>query len=369
MTFPRLEIDLDKIEHNARSLVMRLASSGISVTGVTKALLGSPQISAAILRAGVDGLGDSRIENVERLRCGDVSSRITLIRTPMLSQVDRVVRYADISFNTELDVVAALSSSAQKSAIVHNVVLMVELGDLREGLLPCDVLNAVEVIQRLPNIQFKGIGANLACLSGVSPDDTNMSELSSLANSIDAKFGPITEIVSGGNSANINWALSGAETGRINNLRLGEALLFGREALHREPIEGLHVDAMTLVAEVIEVKIKPSRPWGELAQNAFGEAAKVSNCGPSSRAVVAIGRQDIDPSGLTPPAGMTILGASSDHLVLDVKSFPVTVGDTVTFQVNYSAFLRAMTSPFVHRLFSPHKPQRSNQKLSGPRII
>lgn len=348
---------------------MRLAPSGISVTGVTKALLGSPQISAVLLRAGVDGLGDSRIENIERLRGGGVRSKITLIRTPMLSQVDRVVRCADISFNTELDVVAALSSHAQKAATVHSVVLMVELGDLREGLLPCDLLKAVEVTQGLPNILFKGIGANLACLNGVSPDGANMSDLSQLADSIDAKFGQVTEIVSGGNSANINWVLSGAETGRINNLRLGEAILFGREALHRAPIEGLHVDAITLVAEVIEVKIKPSQPWGELAQNAFGEIAQVSDRGPSSRALVAIGRQDIDPSGLTPPPGMLLLGASSDHLVLDVKNQPVSVGDTMTFQVDYGAFLRAMTSPFVGRHLSSYKAQRSDNTLAESDVI
>lgn len=368
MTFPRLEIDLDKIEHNARSLVMRLAPSGITVTGVTKALLGDPQISAALLRAGVEDLGDSRIENVERLRRGGIRSRIALIRTPMLSQVDRVVQHTDMSFNTELDVVAALSSAGQKSNTVHGVVLMVELGDLREGVMPCDLLKAVEVTQRMPNIRFMGIGANLACLSGVSPDTANMSELSTLADSIDAKLGPVTEIISGGNSANINWALSGADTGRINNLRLGEAILFGREALRRAPIEGLHVDAITLVAEVIEMKIKPSRPWGELAENAFGEVAQVSNRGPSYRALVAIGRQDIDPSGLTLPPGMTLLGTSSDHLVLDVRNEPVSVGDTMRFQVNYAAFLRAMTSPFVGRHLSLHKPQRCNQKLIEPRV-
>jgi len=353
VTLPRLAIDLGKIEHNAHTLVTRLARSGISVMGVTKAVLGDPEIASAFFRTGVSGLGDSRIENIETMRRAGIRSEITLIRTPMLSQIDRVVRHADMSFNTELDVISALSSAAQKSNKTHGVVLMIELGDLREGIMPGDMLKTVEALRRLPNIVFKGIGANLACLSGISPSVANMTELSELANSIDAKFGPITDIVSGGNSANIEWALSGADTGRINNLRLGEAILFGREALHRQPIDGLHQDAITLIAEVIETKIKPSLPWGNVAQNAFGEINHSSDRGPTSRAIVAIGRQDIDPTGISPPPGFEILGASSDHLVLDVSSGHVCVGDEIPFQINYSAFLRAMTSPFVAKVMGP----------------
>lgn len=353
MILPRLAIDLGKIEHNSRSLVARLAKSRISVTGVTKSILGDHEIAAALLGAGISGLGDSRIENIEGMRRAGIRSEITLIRTPMLSQVDRVVRQADISFNSELDIIAALSSVAQKSNKTHGVVLMVELGDLREGIMPDDILKTVEAMLGLPNIVFKGIGANLACLSGISPEEANMAAMSELADSIDAKFGPITDIVSGGNSANIEWALSGAETGRINNLRLGEAILFGREALHRQPIDGLHQDAIELVAEVIEAKIKPSLPWGVIAQNAFGEINRPSDRGLTSRVIVAIGRQDIDPIGISPPAGHKIIGTSSDHLVLDVGGNHVCVGDEITFQINYSAFLRAMTSPFVGQILVP----------------
>jgi len=353
VTSPRLEIDLGKIEHNARYLVARLAKSGISVTAVTKSILGDHEIAAALLESGVKALGDSRVENIEGMRRGGIRSEIALIRTPMLSQVDRVVRQADISFNSELDVIAALSSAALKLNKTHGVLLMVELGDLREGIMPDDMLRTIELMLGLPNIVFKGIGTNLACLSGISPAEENMTEMSELADSIDAKFGPITDIVSGGNSANIEWVLSGAETGRINNLRLGEAILFGREALHRQLIEGLHQDAIELVAEVIEVKTKPSLPWGVIAQNAFGEVNKACDQGMISRVIVAIGRQDIDPTGLRPPAGYKIIGASSDHLVMDVGGHHVCVGDEIKFEINYSAFLRAMTSPFVGQVLVP----------------
>lgn len=353
MTVPRLEIDLGKIDHNAHMLVRRLNRLGISVTGVTKATLGAPALATVLLNAGVRGLGDSHIENIEKMQCAGVKATMTLIRTPMLSQVSRVVQHANISFNSELDVIAALSSAALDAEKIHGVVLMVELGDLREGILPGDLMKTVQATLRLPNIALKGIGANLACLSGVSPDATNMGELSGLADSIDTRFGSVLDIVSGGNSANLQWALSGADTGRINNLRLGEAILFGREALHRLPIDGLYTDAVTLVAEVIESKVKPSLPWGELAQNAFGEMPSNKDQGPIAQSILSIGRQDTDPSGLSPPAGMEILGASSDHLVLNTGGRTMLVGEEVTFQANYSALLRSMTSPFVDHFLSP----------------
>ena len=229
MTAPRLEIDLDKIQHNARTLVERLGKRGISVTGVTKATLGSLEIAGALLGAHVHALGDSRIENIEAMRRARVPAAMTLIRSPMLSQAERIVMSADVSFNTELDIISKLSSAAREAKRTHGVVLMVELGDLREGIISSDLENTVRETLRLPNIALKGIGTNLACRCGVSPDARNMDELSSLADSIEATFGLTLDIVSGGNSANLQWALSDADIGRINDLRLGESILLGRE--------------------------------------------------------------------------------------------------------------------------------------------
>ncbi len=346
MSAPRLEIDLDKIYHNARTLVERLAVKGISVTGVTKASLGCPAIATAMLRAGVRALGDSRIENIEAMRDAQVATPMTLIRSPMLSQVERVVKQAEISFNTELDIISQLSSAAQKVKRIHGVVLMVELGDLREGIMPGDLESTVRETIRFPNIVLKGIGTNLACRCGVAPDANNMAELSTLADSIDASFGSMLSIVSGGNSANLEWLLSGSDTGRINDLRLGESILLGCEPLHRQAIDGLYTDAFTLIAEVIESKLKPSQPWGEVGQSAFGVTPPVTNRGNIFQTILAIGQQDIDPNGLQAPDGIEILGASSDHLIVESdRCLPV--GSEISFQLNYSALVRAMTSPFV----------------------
>lgn len=350
MTCPRLEIDLAKISHNAELLVTRLGKRGISVSGVTKAFLGLPEIAETLLAIGVAGLADSRIENFATMRRAGVTAPTILIRSPMIGQARLVVGTVDASVNTELDVISALSKAAQAKKLTHGVLLMVELGDLREGIMPTDLETVVRRTLQFPNIKFLGIGANLACRSGVVPDDLNMGELSNLADAIDAKFGPVISVVSGGSSANLDWALGTAEPGRINNLRLGEAILLGREPLHRRPIDGLFSDAITLVAEVIEAKIKPAQPWGDVAEAAFGPVVAQNGTGSIYQAILALGQMDTDPQGLTPPAGIEIVGSSSDHLVLAANKNLPPVGTELKFAVNYSALIRSMASPFVAKL-------------------
>ena len=352
MTAPRLEIRLDLVHHNARVLVDRLAERGVAVTGVTKATLGSPDIARELLRAGVTAIGESRIENIEALRRAGVTAPMTLIRSPMLSQAARVVEHATTSLNTEPDVLDRLSTFAQLQHRRHGVVLMVELGDLREGILPRDLESVVRQTLCFPNLDLRGIGTNLACQSGVTPDDRNMAELSGLATSLESTFGIALDVVSGGNSANLDWALARRDVGRVNDLRLGESILLGCEPLHRRPIDGLRTDAFTLVAEVIETKSKPTQAWGEISQTAFGPQPLASDRGSIIRTILAIGRQDVDPDGLQAPQGVTIIGASSDHLVVDAGPRPLEVGAEVRFGLDYSALLRAMTSPFVTRVMT-----------------
>ncbi len=346
----RIETDLDKVEQNTRILVDRLAVSGIRVTGITKAVLGSPGVGAAMLRGGACGLGDSRVPNLLRLAELDPPPLRTLIRSPMLSHVAWVVDAADVSLNTEAVVLAALDRAASRQNRTHAVVLMVELGDLREGIALDDVPEAVRAVLGHSSLRLVGLGANLACQNGVVPDDRNMGILTGLVEDVEALHGIPLDVVSGGNSANVNWALHTHEVGRINELRLGEAILIGIDPLYRTPIPGLHTDAFTLTAEVIEVTTKPAQPWGDRAQAAFGEAPVRTGNGTVHQAILALGRQDVDPDGLQPPEGITVLGMSSDHLVVDLGDHPVAVGDEITFGLGYGALVRAMTSPFVTKI-------------------
>ena len=357
MSAPRLEINLPKLHHNAQTLVRRLAAQGIAVTGVSKATLGMVEIVHTWLGAGVGSIGESRIEAIETLVRSGITVPLLLVRSPMLSQVDRVVASASISCNTDIDVLNALAAAAKQQGRCHGVLLMVELGDLREGILPADLESMVQQILAMSNLQLMGIGTNLACQHGIAPNVENMGDLSRLT-TLEQRFHLTFPWCSGGNSANLPWLADGGDPVRINHLRLGEALLLGREPLHRTAIPGLHTDAISLVAEVIEAKHKPSQPWGERGRTSFDGSPTVPRREGSShrvqRALLALGEQDVDPAGLIPPQGTVIRGASSDHLVVESPGQPLAVGDEQRYQLSYSALLRAMTSPFVDRCFVDH---------------
>ena len=349
MSTPRIEIDLSKIAANAASLVALTAEKGVRVTAVTKAFGGRPDIARALVGAGVAALGDSRIDNIERLRTDCVQATTVLIRSPMPSQTRRVVRAVEISLNSEIETIELLSKSSVELDVVHGVVLMVELGDLREGFMPDEVDAALKRVLDLPRLHFAGIGANLACRSGVIPDAANMGELSEIADRLEAEHSVAVDVVSGGNSANLDWLMSGTPIGRINDLRLGESILLGREPLHRKPLAGLHADSFVLIGEVIESRRKPTEPWGQSAQSAFPRSTAPTRDSGAWQTIVALGRQDTDPDGLAMPEGITYRGASSDHLVLGTEE-RFRPGAELRFIPDYSALVRSMTCPNVRQV-------------------
>jgi len=351
MTVPRLEIELKKIGHNVKKLRDLFGYKGISITGVTKAVLGSPEIANALVEGGISSIGDSRIANISKMRKAGIETQFILIRTPMVSEAEDVVRYADISLNSEISVMKQLSKYAVEQGKNHKVVLMVEMGDLREGIMPSDLEKTVEETICLEGISLVGIGTNLACYGGIKPTEEKMQGLSSIANDIQNRYGIKLEIVSGGNSANYEWFMTTDDIGLINNLRIGEAILLGCETLHSREIPNLYTDAFTLIGEVIELKIKPSVPYGEACQDAFGNVTKFEDKGYIKRAIVGLGRQDIDTTGIKPRMEVEVLGASSDHLILNIKDSDLEVGDEIGFDINYSALVRAMTSPYVKKIY------------------
>jgi len=352
---PRIDVDLGRIGQNAQELVRRAAARGVSVTAITKAMRGLPALGRVFLDAGAVALGDSRVEHVERLRADGIGAPIVLIRSAMASEVERVVAASGTSCATEVEIIALLSNAAARAARRHGVILMVELGDLREGIMPADLADTIARCLALPSIEVRGIGTNLACRNGVVPDDRNLGELSDLATSIEAEFGITLDVVSGGNSSSLEWLRTTESVGRIDNLRLGEAILLGRDPLHRTPIPGLHQDTTTVVAEVIESKHKPRRAWGERANSTFAPPADAMATDATAadamaadedhgwHSLLALGHQDTDPLDLTAPAGLRITGASSDHLVISSER-RLELGSEVAFRPGYSALVRAMSS-------------------------
>lgn len=347
---PRIEIALSQIRHNARMLSELYGQKGISLMGVSKATLGDPSIAEAMIQGGVKFIADSRLENIQRMKSAGILTRFVLLRTA-LSQADSIIKNVDVSLNTELETVKELSYYANVHNKIHQIIVMVELGDLREGILPCDLPQFIKKALELSHIKIIGIGCNLACYGGIKPNNQKMLELSELADAIEKEFQINLEVVSGGNSANYEWYESAQRVGRVNNLRIGESILLGCETVNRKAIPGLYINAFKLIAEVIESKEKPSLPFGEICQNTFGNVPTFLDRGIRRRVIIALGRQDILVSGLRPSKDMEILGSSSDHIVLDSNNHDFKVGSEVKFNLDYGGLLSAMTSPFVKKQF------------------
>jgi len=351
-----IEIDLEKIRYNTKFLKNLLEKKGISIFAITKLVLGDPVIAKAIFDAGIEYIGDSRIDNIIKMREAGIKAKLILIRNPSVSEIPQVIKYADISLNSELQVVKMLSEEAKRQNKLHGIILMVEMGDLREGIMPNTLEPIVKQIIDLKGVELLGIGTNLKCFAGVIPDDTNMIEFSTIAENIQNQFGIKLKFISGGNSANYNWVRSSKNIGLINNLRLGTAILMGLESIKDSPVIELEQNIFTLVGEIVQINKKPKTPKGKFTTNAFGEPSifkskKIRGRGFRTQALLNIGRQDIIESGLVPIANIEILGASSDYLIIDVKNNKFKVGDKIKFNMSYESVLRAMTSPFIEKIF------------------
>ncbi len=350
MITPRVEIDLEKITQNARCLTGRLGPRGISVTGVTKAVCGHPGVAEAMLTGGVVGLADSRIRSVMRMRQAGIRCPISMIRAPMVQEVADVIRYCDTSHNSEKSTILNLGATARQEGKTHQVILTVEMGDMRDGILPEDLNDLASLVVATPGLALKGVAANFACLSNVAPTAKDMAKFSRLADKVEGECGPYVAVASGGSSANLAWALGKEPTGRVNNLRLGEAILLGIDPVSGQPIDGLHTDAFALFAEVIEANLKPSSMPMRPSAPTFGKPFLISNGDQRHRAVLAVGRQDTDATGLFLPSGFGFAGASSDHTVVDTGKTSVSVGSEMKFGMNYAALIRAMSASDVEKV-------------------
>jgi len=359
---PRIEIDLDKISYNASLLKKWYGKKGIEVTGVIKGVAGSVPVAKALYLSGINNLADSKIANIRKMKEAHIPATYILLRSPALSEVVDTVSYADISMNTELEIIRALDQEAKRQRKVHSIIIMVEMGDLREGILPKDLPAFLHAVLNLKGVRVVGIGTNFACYGGIIPTPKKMQEFSELVKSMVDKFQLELTFISGGNSANYQWMQSVEDVGCINNIRLGESILLGTDPVSQKPIPGLYHDAFRFVAEVIESKRKPSVPYGKRASNGFGEKVHFEDRGVIRRAILGVGRQDVLVSGLKPLSGVEILGSSSDHIILDAKNIDLKPGDEVAFIPNYGAMLAAMTSPYVHKQYV-HWKKRKNLLL------
>lgn len=353
MSYPRLIVDVHKFRHNVRTVVGWCQKAGISVAYVTKCTMADPVLCKAAREEGAALFADSRLLNLSHVG-SDLPKLMLRIGCP--EEADEIVRLAGVSLQSEIETIRALGKAAKEQGKKHKVVLMIDLGDLREGIFfenSEGILAAAEAVVRESALELFGVGTNLTCFGAIVPSPQNLGILADMANDLRRRFTLPLPFVSGGNSSSLPLLLSGRMPEGITNLRVGESILLGTDTAHGGPLAGLYQDVFTLEAKLAEVQYKPSRPVGESSVNAFGEKVLFEDKGPMLRGICAIGRQDIDIDGLRPvDADVEILGGSSDHVLADLSRRPqLRVGDVLSFTPSYGALLRLYTSPFVEKVY------------------
>ncbi|HOW37293.1 MAG TPA: alanine/ornithine racemase family PLP-dependent enzyme [Bacillota bacterium] len=348
--YPRLEIDANKLKHNAEHLLKSCQENGIrDCMLVTKVLAGYRPLVRRLASFGFSHLADSRIENLIRFQAVPIPK--VLLRLPMPTEVSRVVRYADYSLQSEILTIKATEKAAARLGKTHGVILMFDVGDLREGLFfREDPGPLVQTVLDSPHLCLAGIGTNLTCYGGIVPDEENLGRLIFIKQQIESRFSLRIPLISGGNSSSVHLFRTGRLPKEVNSLRIGEAFFLGRETAFGHLLPGMNPDAFILKAEIIEVKVKPSYPIGNIGMNSFGAKPDIEDRGMMNRAILAIGRQDVEPGDLIPlDAGVRIVGASSDHLIVDLGNRTGKPGDVLAFGLNYPGLLRVMTSRYVKK--------------------
>ena len=349
--YPRIVINTKKFRHNLKKILDIAHNSGISVMGVSKVFCADHTLINILNKENTDYIADSRIQNLSSI---NVDIPKVLLRLPSHNNAENVILNSDISLNSELSTVKLLNKYSKIHNVLHGVILMIDLGDLREGIFEeKELFDTVKNILLLENISLKGIGTNLTCYGGVIPTPKILSRLVEYKDILEDRFNITLEIVSGGNSSNINLLLEGKLPLGINNLRIGEAIVLGRETSYGSMIEGTYSDVFTLETEIIELKNKPSIPIGEIGMNAFGKVPIFVDKGNIQRAIIAIGKQDVDYNEIQPFDMVNILGSSSDHIIIDVTNSEkfYKVGDIIKFKLTYSSILSLMTSKYVGKYY------------------
>lgn len=349
-----ITFDKEKLNHNYRFLDKLFSSHRIEWSIVSKMLCGNYEYVKILCETGINEICDARISNLKLVKEINAEIQTVYIKPPAKRSIKSVVRYADVSFNTQIETIRWLNVEAGRQNKLHKVVIMVEMGDLREGVMGEDLVDFYEKVFELPHIEVVSFGTNLNCLHGVMPSHDKLIQLSLYKQLVETKFYRSIPWVTGGTSVVIPLILNKQLPKGINHFRVGETLYFGNNLFTMKPIKGMKTDVIKLYAEVIEIIEKPKVPIGKMEANPSGEVFEVNDedLGKTSyRAIIDLGLLDISPEFLIPERkGLEIIGASSDMIVLDLGHKPeFKVGDLVSFKLKYMGALALMNSDYIEK--------------------
>src|SRR5699024_3184741 len=317
-----LKLYRDKLRENYNFLDELFKENGIKWGITTKLLCGHEEFLKEVADLGIGEMLDSRISNLKKIKEIDPETMTTYIKPPPKDIIEPVVTYADASLNTELSTLHALSEEAQRQEKVHKVIVMIEMGDLREGVIREKLIDFYEKVFKLKNIEVLGIGTNLNCMHGVMTDEDKLIQLALYKQIIELQFDKTIPLVSGGTTVTIPLLLRNQLPEGINHFRVGEALFFGKDLFADGTIQGMHNDVLELYSQVIEISEKPKVPTGDIGKDPQGNTVEINedDYGKTSyRAILDIGYLEVNPDHLIiDEENVEIVDASSDMLILDV---------------------------------------------------
>lgn len=350
-----IELYREKLKKNYLFLDRLFKENNIEWAVVSKLLCGNEKYLKEIINLGATEICDSRISNLEKIKKLSPEVQTVYIKPPAKRSIERLVKYADASFNTEYETIKWISDEAVRQNKLHKVIIMIELGDLREGIMGDHLMDFYASVFELPNIKVTGIGANLNCLYGVMPSEDKLIQLSLYEQLIEAKFNQKIPWVTGGTSVVIPLLFKKQIPEGINHFRVGEMLFFGLNLFTQEVEPEMEGDVFKLFAEIIEITEKPKVPIGFLDANPSGETFEINeeDYGKTSyRAILDIGLLDVSEDFLIPDdASIEITGASSDMLIVDLgdSSHKYKVGDLISFRLKYMGALGLFNSDYIEK--------------------
>ena len=350
-----IELYKEKLKKNYTFLSDLFSKNDIEWAVVSKLLCGNELYLKELLALGPKEVCDSRISNLKQIKKIAPDVQTVYIKPPAKRSISNIVKYADASFNTEFRTIKWISDEAVKQKREHKVIIMIELGDLREGVMGEELMDFYESVFELPNIKVTGIGSNLNCLYGVMPSEDKLIQLSLYKQLIEAKFNCEIPWVTGGTTVVVPLIFRNQIPDGINHFRVGEALFFGADLVSGGTIDGMEEDVFKFFAEIIEITEKPKVPIGFLDANPSGETFKINqeDYGKSSyRLILDVGLLDVSEEYLIPDdPNIKLSGASSDMLIADIgeSAGKYKVGDLIAFRLKYMGALSLFNSNYIEK--------------------
>jgi len=361
-----LIIHTNKIKNNIKFLSAFFKKHDIQWSLITKVFSGDKDFLKHVLTDDVihniSSIGDSRLTSLKNLRAVNPNMKTIYIKPPAKTYADEVVKYADISLNTSFSTINALNEAAAKAGTIHQIIIMIELGELREGVNKSDIMSFYEQVFNLSNIEVIGIGSNLGCMYGVEPTYNNLLQLSLYKELISTKFNKKLKLISGGTSITLPLVENKIIPKDINHFRIGEAAFFGVSPMDNLKFKDLSTDTFEFKANIIELEDKKIVPEGNINDASVGHTAKYNknDIGESShKAILDFGLLDVDKEDLESiDKDLSFVGVTSDMLVVDIGTNKTAsgkkrykIGDKMHFKPNYMAVARLLNSKFIDKVF------------------